>query len=352
MKRIFLILLVPFVVILVPLLFLCWQVAVLFVLLFLLAVVSVLAFYLANKLLLKSNWYNNNFEFAESSQFITNEKYRGNLTRNVDVANLGSNPALYGFVYDNGIGFNWSTGFQLLDMDFEILKFYHSYVKKGGTIIIPIMPFSSVAQYLLTRREYCGPLYYSKFEKVLDPFQVSKFPYVRERKLLRRWPLLVYPKAYRYLLHDEQPVLNSVTGNRTLSDELLEKNAECLMDAWFREFQVSSLSDFRNCKWKQFQQESSLIVRKMIDFCTDRGLNVFLACPPMSRQLRSKFDAEIWKLLVGDFISSFEGARYMDYSDCDAFRNNDLYVNSLFLNVKGRKIFTEKILNDIKQLNN
>ena len=48
-----------------------------------------------NKAYLKTNHWKNQFSFTKN--FISNNGYRDNLGRNLDVVNLGSNPALNGF---------------------------------------------------------------------------------------------------------------------------------------------------------------------------------------------------------------------------------------------------------------
>lgn len=76
---------------------------------------------LLNKCVKKTNWYKN--QFLYTNQFVSNAGYRDNLIRNYEIVNLGSNPALFAFFYENIKGQNWSTGSQGLDMDFEILKY-------------------------------------------------------------------------------------------------------------------------------------------------------------------------------------------------------------------------------------
>ena len=34
-------------------------------------------------------------------------------------------------------------------MDYQLLRFYHSFMKEGATVLIPIVPFSSVSAYLI-----------------------------------------------------------------------------------------------------------------------------------------------------------------------------------------------------------
>ena len=88
----------------------------------------------------KTNWWKNQFVFTH--QFISNQGYRKNLTRNIEIVNVGSNPARFAFDYDKLIlGANWSTGNQGLDMDYQLLRFYHSFMKEGATVLIPIVPF-------------------------------------------------------------------------------------------------------------------------------------------------------------------------------------------------------------------
>lgn len=112
-----------------------------------------------NNLLKRTNWFKNKFIYSEQIQ---------SSKTGLDIINLGSNPALFGFDLTKYNGQNWSTGTQAPDMDFEILKNNVHRLKKGAHVLIPVVPFSSVSTYLDHNKPmFQGVSYYSKFAKLM-----------------------------------------------------------------------------------------------------------------------------------------------------------------------------------------
>lgn len=332
----------------IALCFISWIAALIFALCAIIVLQGLVVFCICNKLVLKSNWLQNNYIYTESNQFISNAGYRTNLNRNYVVANLGSNPALFALKYPVGVGLNWSTGAQGLDMDFEILKYYHSYVKENGTIIIPIMPFSFVSQYLTSKKNYCDALYYSKFEKVLDWSQVPNIPLKKEREILKKWPLLLYPKSIKYIFSDCWTDNRFEISEMNMTPDEIENDSNFWIKYWFKEFDITSLSDFQHQSWSGYIDDARNILRRMIDFCLERNLRPVILCTPMTIQLRSMFTESDWSFMVTDFVKSVNReVLFIDYSNVSEFQDCRLYFNALFLNSVGRKKFSERVLSDL-----
>ena len=55
------------------------------------------------------------------------------------------------------------------------------------------------------------------------------------------------------------------------------------------------------------------------------------------------------KSYVYDFIKMVdrENIPFLDYSKDALFMDNSLYMNSLFMNLRGRKLFTKRVLKDL-----
>lgn len=153
---------------------------------------AIMIFIVLNKLVKKTNWWNNNT--ALSKQFVSNNGYRSNLQRNYEIVNVGSNPARFAFFYEDIRGQNWSSGTQGLDMDLEVLRFYHSFMKQGATVILPIVAFSSVSGYL--NRYPSGKHYLAKFASILDGLQIKYHPKFKDLCSYMQYPLLYNFSAY------------------------------------------------------------------------------------------------------------------------------------------------------------
>lgn len=328
--------------------FLSWTIAlIMFILLFLGCFSGGLLFCL-NKAYLKTNHWKNQFLFTKN--FISNNGYRDNLGRNLDIVNLGSNPALNGFFYEKVRGANWATGSQGFPMDFEILKYYHSYVKEGGYVLIPIMPFSSISNFLEIRSEYWSDNYYMKFAKILDYEQVKKLPNFRNVLLKMKFPLVFNPKLAIFIFHDVPVDSNLLVNEQTMQATELEYDAKKWIKNWKAEFCVKEYKDFWGETFKPYFASGVKILSEMIDFCLYRNLKPVLITIPMSSYLANEFTLEFRQKMIYDFVNAAnkKDVRFLDYMFDDRFSNEDLFNGSFFFNMKGRKMFTEQVVKDLE----
>lgn len=307
-----------------------------------------IAFLVANKLIKHTNWWKN--QYLATKQFVSNAGYRDNIIRNYDIVNLGSNPAHFAFFYQEVKGQSWATGSQGQDMDFEILKYFHSYIKEGGTILIPIMPFTAISPFIKERPEYWGLSYYSKFAKILDFHQISQLPY-GDKKIMHylKYPLLFNLRAIFYLFHDCKPDERYQISEQPMMKMDLEQDAVNWMDGWAKEFCLKSIYDVLDPRWEKYYKEAVLLNRNIVDFCLERGYNPVLICVPMTKYLSDKFPQDVKKYLIEDFVHkvNIHNIPFLDYTLCKEFKDPDLYFNSFFLNMKGRKKFTQRVLSDL-----
>lgn len=313
-----------------------------------LAILLAIVIYLINGALKHTNWYRNVLVYT--NQMCSNKGYRDYLIRNIEVANVGSNPARFAFHYDTILGENWSTGNQGLDWDFEILKFRHSFIKRGGYVLLPIMPFSSISGYLrLYKSNEMGMEYYAKFAHTLDRRQASKIPECRTAFKWLKYPFLVKPKAIKYLFFDQQPDNRLQISEQPMMMPQLIEDSRHRIDGWLKEFKLKSLNDSFS---PELMEGFSVSVKKMqeiVDFLEERELKPVLILTPMSAPLQQYFTPDINKRFVYDFIEAIDrpSARFLDYSNAEQFQNPSLYFNSLFMNLRGRKLFTRKVLEDL-----
>lgn len=322
----------------------------LFWLLFTIGLLFVLAggiFLVANKLVKKTNWWKN--QFLHTTQFVSNSGYRENIIRNYDVVNLGSNPALYAFFYEDVKGQSWATGSQGQDMDLEILKYYHSYLKKGATVLIPIMPFTAIAPYIKTRNEYWGLAYYAKFAEILDRTQSASFPDCRNVWRYMAYPLLYNRYAIRYIFKDIAPNDQYSTMEQPLMQMQLSQDATRWINAWKHEFKLKDIKDVFRPEWRQYYEEAISLSKNIVDFCLEREYKPVFICVPMTKYLSALFPDDVRNFLVHDFVSkaNIHNIPFLDYTLCEDFQDPNLYVNSFFLNMRGRKLFTQRVLNDL-----
>lgn len=312
-----------------------------------LIMVAAASFLVANKLVKKTNWWKN--KYLACQQFVSNSGYRDNIQRNYDIVNLGSNPAHFAFFYENVKGQSWATGSQGQDMDFEILKYYHSYLKKGGTVLIPIMPFTAISTYLKEREDYWGVEYYSKFFQILDYYQASQLPNSKKIGRYVKLPLLYNIRAIRYLIKDCSPDNRYQIIEQPLMDMELKENAKKWISGWLKEFKLEFFNDTLSDKWTTYYNEAIILNQSMVDYCLERGLKPVFICVPMSHYLSDLFPADVRKFLVTDFVNACNehNIPFLDYTLDPDFQDASLYFDSFFLNMRGRKLFTRRVLKDL-----
>lgn len=322
--------------------------------LLLICLLSYFLLLLAKKMFIKincelknTNWWQNQFLYTH--QFVSNAEYRNNTIRNYDLVNLGSNPAVFAFFYENVKGQNWATGSQGQDMDFEILKYYHSYIKEGGFVIIPIMPFTAISSFLKARKEYWGVAYYAKFVKILDWVQYSKIPYMEEIAKYMKYPLLINKKAWKYLFFDESKDNRIQISEQPMMHMELMQDAKKWENGWKKEFCVKSFNEVLDERWAKYYQDAVVLNHKIVDFCLERNYTPVFLCPPMTKYLADIFPVKFWKYAVTDFVKeiNIHDVKFLDYSHDARFQDASLYINSFFMNLKGRKIFTKQVLKDL-----
>lgn len=304
-------------------------------------------FLILNKFVKSTNWWRNQYLAVE--QFVSNTGYRDNLIRNYDIVNLGSNSAHFAFFYEDVKGQSWATGSQGQDMDFEILKYFHSYLRKGGTVLIPIMPFTAISTYLKERPEYWGIAYYSKFAKILDSAQIRQLPYGLKLFRYIKYPLFYNWKAIRFLVCDTHPDTRYQLSEQGMMKMELEQDATIWIKNWLKEFKLQSLDDVKDSRWVKYYDEAICLNRQIVDFCIERGLKPVFIYLPMTRHLSSLFPKSFKQFMITDFVrkANVYNVPFLDYSKVELFQDDSLYFNSFFLNLRGRKLFTKHVINDI-----
>ena len=234
-------------------------------------------------------------------------------------------------------------------MDFEILKFYHSYLKEGGTVLIPIMPFTAISPYLKERNDYWGLSYYSKFAKILNREQMRLQPFGDKVYKYLQYPILYNKKAIRYLLCDVSLDSRYLISEQPLMKMDLEFDANKWINNWRKEFNLKTLLDVKDDKWSKYYDEAVEINKKIVEFCLQRELQPVFVCVPMTKYLSSLFPQEFFDYMITDFIKiiNVHNVPFLDYTKDVRFIQDEYYMNSFFLNLKGRKIFTKQVLADL-----
>lgn len=161
---------------------------------------------------------------------------------------------------------------------------------------------------------------FARFDIQGEPIQPHLF---REARRISRFPILlgkVAIKAFvKFLIGRDKPSsvkVETKMNNNPMNLSELDKDAKRWIDGWKRQF---GIEDF----------EAPLT-------------------PPVTKHLGKYFTSKFQKLYIYDFLQQVDrDVQTLDYSKDVELKEDDLYFNSFFLNARGRKLFTAKVLEDL-----
>ena len=102
---------------------------------------------------------------------------------------------------------------------------------------------------------------------------------------------------------------------------------------------------------KQSIEGNIRILSDMIQHCIDNGFKPVITFLPVTKDLRDKFSASFIENHIMAYTNkaiNHRGVTALNYLDDSSFQNKDYFINSFFFNAKGRKLFTAKVLEDLK----
>lgn len=304
-----------------------------------------------NSQLYKTEWYKSFFLDINHEIYPDNTWYRNHDERNYDVVNLGSSGGKWAFDYsDMGIkAMNWAQQPQTLVEDYNLLRCFHSILRKGGYVIITIMPFTGINK----KTGLFDAMKYLKIDTQGEPIEPNMY---WEALKYANNPLLIGKKKaikaiIQYLRGREtkiDKIGNACLDYNPMTEEQLKQDANLWMEGWRHQF---SISDFEAPLTPQNQLGRKYrirIMRELIDFCLIRGYKPIYVIPPVTKFLADKFTPRFREIYIYDYLRDIErNILLLDYSGEKDFMAPELYFNSFFLNVKGRKCFTNRVLKDI-----
>ena len=304
------------------------------------------------KILYKTNWYKSMFLDPNHEIYPDNVWYREHDERNFDVVNLGSSGGKWAFDYAdlNVKAMNWAQQPQTLLEDYNLLRHFHSILKRGGYVLITIMPFTGLNK----KTGLMDAMKYVKFDIQGEPIQPYMF---NEAIRYATYPFLFKKTALKVLIRyfmgrDKKCGLHPETQleyNPMKSNEL-EKDAKRWIDGWKRQFGISDFDAPLTRENEEGREYRIKLMQTLIDFCTDRGYKPVYVIPPVTEHLAKYYTPKFEETYIYGYLKEVNRVVLtLDYSKDSEFRFNDeLFFNSFFLNKKGRKLFTRRVLKDLK----
>lgn len=304
------------------------------------------------EILYKTNWYKSMFLDPNHEIYPDNVWYREHDERNFDIVNVGSSGGKWAFDYAdlNVKAMNWAQQPQTLLEDYNLLRHFHSILKQGGYVLITIMPFTGLNK----KTGIMDAMKYVKFDIQGEPIQPYMF---KDAKRYESFPILFKKQAFKALIkyfigRDKDSRLRPETqlDYNPMKNNELEADAKRWIDGWKQQF---GIADFEAPLTKENEEGRSYRIKLMqtlIDFCTERGYKPVYIIPPVTEHLAKYFTPKFKETYIYGYLKNVNREILtLDYSKDKEFRfNDDLFFNSFFFNKKGRKLFTRRVLEDMK----
>lgn len=306
-----------------------------------------IAYYaLFSPILKKTNWYKNLFI---EDIYPGNIWYREHDERNFDLVVLGSSSAKWAFDFsDLGIkAMNWAQQPQTLVEDYNLLRNFHSILRKGGIVIITIMPFTSLNKQTGLRDAL-------KYQKVhshepIQPYLYQKARHITEIPVLMGIPAI--KGLIKYLIGKDEKLrtnANAQCFNNLMNQEQLEQNALSFVNGWKQQFNITDFDAPLTEDNKKGREYRIKLMQTIIDFCIERSYRPVFVIPPVTKHLSKFYTPAFEETYIYSFLRDVNrDIPILDYSKNDNLQKDDLYFNSFFMNQKGRKLFTKQVLSDI-----
>lgn len=304
-----------------------------------LIVLGIVILYIANAIYKRTNHFNN--------QFVDVRKYWDMTTfpNNLQVVNLGSNHPKFGFDY-SGTGIkavNCAVGPQTLEYDFAILRKITPYLTKDAFVIIPICLLNLFLYRQKSRSTH------AKYYTFLTKDDIVGYSKMEQIKLLK-FPLIFNPRLLRYVLCDvKKDTRLELTENPMKDAASLNKDADRWIECWNREFDITLPTPNLSEENKSDIQQNIRILREMLEYCKMHKFKPIITILPVTDYLSSRFTDEFIQEHLLRYINAANSVKVpvLNYLNDKRFTASELYINSFFMNKKGRKMFTKEIINNI-----
>lgn len=270
-----------------------------------------------NRYAKQSKWWES--KFISNDNFLPQPLFRADFRRNFDMINLGSSESFYNFKYKTVYGLNLSTGLQSFRIDKKIIKFYHSYLRKGGLVAIPISPYKYEYK---ENFKYYGGLFINLKEE--DRTRYGDY-------YSKRLPILDYqdyPQKKLISLYHKIPI---VFGLFSYIKVILSRGED---------LQIKKRKLFRKCLTSSENAE----INDIIEFCIEREYRPFIIILPALISDRKDIIADFDENIRKEYSKKVPILNYLLKPE---WNNKSLYTDQSCLRPEISEEFTTAVFQDI-----
>jgi hypothetical protein len=262
-----------------------------------------------------------------------------------DVINVGSTQPCFAFDYTGMTitGMNWAVRPQTLEFDLLILRSYHSFLKEGAVVLIPVCPFEFFAYRCFNLIKYYG---------CLSPSLI--YDYSHWRKLLYiDYPILTARRNLKRLIKDVMPDTRFEITNNPMDDDQMAKDAKRWVDIWLNQFAFDQMTTILLSQENESNiQKNIILLNEMITFCLEQNYRPVIMTLPASKELTALIPQSFINEYVQGNIkkANTQGVPVLNYWGDTRFMDAKYFLNAFFFNLSGRIKFTRKVIEELSKV--
>ena len=272
----------------------------------------------------------------------------------LEIVNIGSGQGLYGISYESCElnGFNFSTAPQNYKNGIKILHKFSRHMAEKCIVIILVLPMS-----FGKNKEYNKADYMDKFYGILPYREIEGFSLKRALILYHPFLRKMLKKVQRHLMGknflQKRPVIEDSNTKMSMQEINIEEQIPDIINTWIKEFQLTDLYDVSQVmNHADSFQEKTAILSDGIKYCITNSWRPVFVISPVPPNTRSYIGEEFLEAFVyrnlSDLQKQFPNIPLLDYYADERFEQ-ECFENDIFLNEKGRKMFSEILFQDVKK---
>lgn len=284
------------------------------------------------------------------ARFLEAEKFVSGVPYHLQIGCFGSSYARFDFDFTDQMinGFNFGVFPQPLHYDAMLLRHYIDHFEKNAYVIFTFPALVFALDY------YENDTTNYKYYKFLDKKEILNYSW--KTKLFEiDFPILRHPSYIKRIWKDDPEIYNRRywETQESLGDEAFaEQEAKNRVEGWCSQFGLENLREpVVSEEIERTFDKNKRILLEMVELCETHSLRPVFLIPPVADCLKKYISKEFLQAFVYDNLYSVQRdtVLVLDYYDVPEFGDYRLYSNADFMNGRGRRLFTKKVLQDLTE---
>jgi hypothetical protein len=211
-------------------------------------------------------------------------------------------------------------------------------LKPGAIVLFPLCPFSSCI------KDFEDDKINNKYYPFLHPILITNYSLQKKQKIMHFVDNPFQASPIKSLIR----ILSDLPSKEIKTVDM-EEDADIFMDSWKNQFSIVDLNDSLSVLNEQNLNYNSKLIIEIVDFCKERDLKPVFVIPPVHKALGLNFSEKFQQNYIYSCVNKEKNSQivFLNYLNDSRFKDLDLFLNSYYLNDKGRKYFTSLLLKDL-----